>query len=170
MQPTNQNMKNLLLLIFSLLITINFKGTQPDTTEYIEFVNIGEQAKYIPPMFISKRKLDIKLVEPELGIFKDFQRSYPNMTKEEFIKLNFDLLITDENTYSVLLSFITTHKGFYSHYPYKLYPEGKLDIIANGEKFNLCYKTQKNFFSELIDSLKERNCDEKVVIRLGHIH
>jgi hypothetical protein len=114
--------------------------------------------------------LDIKLVEPELGIFKDFQRSYPNMSKEEFIKLNFDLLITDENTYSMLLSFLKTRNGFYSHYPYNLYPEGNIDIIANEKKYNLCYKTQKAFFAELIDSLKEKNCDEKVIVSLGHIH
>lgn len=162
-------MRNI-VIVFVLLNTLNFKTTQPDTKEYIEFENVGPDTKILPPIFISKKKITLKLQEPNLSLYKIWKKDLPNVNEEEFIRLNFRLFVTNDNTYANLISFISTHEEFYSHYPYNRYPEGNLNIVGNGKRYNLCWKTEKEFFKELAEYLKVNDCDKEIINLLGDIH
>jgi len=164
-------MKNLLFLLTMLAATNAFGQRIDNKIEYIEFKNLGaDDNKYISPIFISQSKLDIELDESELEHLKNIQSLPVKMTKEDFINLHYDLLVTDEQTYSTLLSFIVGHNEFYLNGLDRFNPSGSLVILTGGKTFYLYYKTQSSFFNQLLAVLKEKNCDKKIIDKLGHIH
>ena len=157
-------------MLFLLSTTTVFAQRIKNKVEYIEFINTGtDDNKYIPPILISQSKLDIELDESESKELKNIQSLAVKTTREDFINLHFDMLITDEKTYSSLLSFIIGHNEFYLNGLDRFNPAGSLTILTDGKTFYLYYKTQKTFFNQLLDTLKEKNCDKKVINKLSLI-
>ena len=127
-------------------------------------------AKYFAPLVISKRKLNIKLNGGDSDEFKAWQKIDPNVKLEKFVDTYYRRVITDENTYSLLVSFIKNNPEFYSNNTDKINPAGFKEVTANGEIHDLFYKTDSGFFKELVTTLKFNNCDKKVIHALENMY
>jgi hypothetical protein len=163
-------MKNLLILLVLLSATTVFAQRIKNKVEYIEFVNADEfDDKYVPPILISQKKLDIELDQSELQVFKTTQSAAPKITMEQFINLHYDLIVTDEKSYSTLLSFIIGHNQFYLDGLTRFNRGNSSIILTDGKTFYLYNKTKKEFFNQLSDSLKKTDCDKKLIFELSRV-
>jgi len=164
-------MKNFLLFILLFPHTVCNNNAQPTTKEYISFEEVNNnETKYTRPLIISKQKLTIKLDATETLMFQDWLKMDRKAKLDQFIGTQYDLAVTDENTYTQLLSFITTHPEFYSNYTDKRNEAGYWQFTANGKDYPLFYKTKKECLRQLISHLKSNNCDPKVIFEFEHFY
>ena len=155
-------MKNYLIVIILLLAAFSHRDRQPQGKEYIEIV-YGNGPKRMRPLVISKRKLNIKLDDTELDEYKRWRIDTSTVKLEVFISMKYELLITDENTYALLLAFIKNNPEFYNNNIDRTSPYGFNRITANGKIYDLFYKTKSDFLKKLVTTLKLNNCDKKVI-------
>ena len=157
-------MKNLLILLILLSATTAFAQRIKNKAEYVEFVNRDEfDDKYKRPILISLSKPDIELDESELQDFKATQSIAAKTTKEQFINLRYDLIVTDQKTYSTLLLFVIGHNQYYLDGLTRFNTGASSTIVTSGKTFYLYNKTKKDFYNQLLDSLTKKNCDIKVI-------
>lgn len=161
-------MKTYFILLFMFLTLINFGVEKTEKNEYIEFMHTGvSSSKYIAPLIISKFKLDIELSKQEEEFLHEMQKTR-HISKEDYINILYKQLVTDDETYFSMLSFIQNTSEYYTN-DVNMNPPNSSEnftIIANGKIYDLYWKYKYQFLNNLTEFLTHKNCDKKVIIKI----
>ncbi|NHA03478.1 hypothetical protein G7092_06725 [Mucilaginibacter sp. HC2] len=164
---------NLLLLI--ILSLVNCTQKTNDSNKFIEFVHTGIQTKINRIFWIGTQKMTIKLNDQQLTELKGMLGDSATLTeqkKEEYIKIRYNRITTDNKTLTAIQEFVFTHKEFYTNSEHLNNDPAteSYNIIVNGpRKFSIYYSLKSQFFKELLNYLKEEKCDQNIIKEISYL-
>lgn len=135
-------MKNFLLLMMLLTTTISAKAQQ---TSYLRFRHIGDETKPVGTLTICIKETVAPL---DSGLNSQFGKT----------------VITDKFTYRNIKRFINVSKKVIYNKKELSFRNGTFQILIQDKPYGyLNYDKSNSFFRNLIQYLKEKECDKKVI-------
>lgn len=163
-----------LFLCFLFLISSNGIKDYVKEPEFILLARSGNWENHSKPLYISRHKLNIQLDSFRYNLLhmqqKSFSAPIPNNIYEAFLNTQYTFVITNEKTYSQIISFVYSNKKLFTKY-ISVNDENysQINIHISNKTFSLFDKNIIVFFKNLKTHLTFRNCDKKVIKALNEI-
>lgn len=129
--------------------------------QYIEIKHVGIEQKFIKPLFVCTKALNIEVKGEDVVINNQKTGQLTERDKMIFSNGDYSTLIIDEKTFQKLFTFIEQYSQFVKNHEDK--KSVNYSIIFNGEKFDISYRQTHAFFSDLAKSLKTGNYEKDSV-------
>jgi len=168
-------MRKLPILLITALLFVDCKKTNTGSTQFIEIVHTGITTGMIPIIYITTKKVKLKVdYQPlmmERRLFGDSAK-LTEQQKEAYVNTVYDKIVTDSQTFATIQKFILTHNQFYANAEHLNNDpaEDSYDIILNSlSKFSIYYKLKQHFLMELLTYLQQKKCDKNVITHLSYL-
>jgi hypothetical protein len=157
-----------------MLIFINCNKTQYDTNKLIEFVHIGIVNHPIPPLYISTEKIDIHLNKRQIAELQKIIGKNVKITTEkvqQYIKVKYNLIVTDKKTFRAVSEFIYSNKDFYTNSDHQNNDPNveSYNVHINGVNFSIYYKLKEKYFDNMKVYLSRKECDTNVIKAFSYL-
>jgi hypothetical protein len=149
-------MKNIIVLLLTITGCIHLHATKYQ--DYIEIKFIGIQQKIAKQSFIINNQLEYSTIELILKDHNIQSKPVTEKDKKELFEMLYDTTLTDEQTFSKIISFINENHSFFSNQANSNYC-----IVINNKPQFINTKLQKRFFNNLLNYLKEEKTDKKII-------
>jgi len=161
---------NKLFIFAALLLLTNCTGKKKNNPDqYVEIIHTGITTHENHILYVSTKKIDIKLTNEELNDIKDILGDSVKITHEkieDYIGMKYKRVLTDLRTLTLMQDYILSHQNFYVD---ANYGPASYDIALNtNQVFSINYKLRGAFFKGLTDFLQQNKCDQKIIKRMSY--
>jgi len=171
-----KSLKMSLVMVLVLTAIFNCKAQLIKSVNYIKLESHGPiEEVYHRPLIISTCKLKVELTKQDITKLKSEYgvRVITPALEKMFLNQNIYFLITTKRTYLQMLKFIDDNPHFFTNEKNKnnsaAYNHDITSITAQGRIYEVFYKYNNGFFKNLIENLKVKNCDKKVITAIDQL-
>jgi len=161
-----------------LLVFIGCGKKDDNSNQFIEFVHLGYTTHEYPILLISSKRIDLKLNDSQLKELKQIDSisggsgSLTERQKELYLNINYNRIITDNKTFSLIRNFVMKHNEFYASPEYlKLHPmKESFEVVIDGKKELFVNENLKNqFVNDLIMDIKQFKGSESITKEIAYL-